>query len=92
MNSKSYLPLLFFLTISFFAKKFTDFFLYHNVDAHLKNFPAARTRTRPNPGQIRFFVATTKNNKSENLAGILGSFHVDAHKKMFCKKNFQINI
>ena len=39
---------------------------------------------------VNFFVATTKNNKSENLARISGSLHVDAHKKNFTKNFFRL--
>ena len=117
--------LLFFVVAT---KKIYRFFLYHHVDAHLKSFLAARTRTRPNLvskieknalllnffGQIRlgssargreifqmrinmmikkkicqfFFVATTKNNKSENLARILGRGPRWCSQKHFEKECF----
>ena len=38
------------------------------------------------------FVATTKNNKSENLARILKTFHVGVRKKFLKERIFQVNI
>ena len=51
-----------------------------------------RANKAKNKTSVKFFVATTKNNNSENLARISGSLHVDARQKLFAKIFLQTNI